>query len=101
MSVSKEEVRHLGELARVYLSPAEVEALAQDLSSIVDFVASLKTAATKDIAPMTGGTREVNCLRPDAADVGPLGDPEDLRSAFVKEDERGNLIVPKIFDRAN
>jgi len=101
MSVSKEEVRHLGELARVHLPPAEVETLAKDLSSIVGFVAALKTVATQDIAPMTGGTREVNCLRPDVADVSSLGDPEDLRLAFIKKDERGNLIVPKIFDRAS
>lgn len=92
---------HLGELARVHLSPAEVEALAKDLSSIVDFVAALKTAATQDILPMTGGTREVNALRHDTTDIPPLGDPEDLRSAFIKKDARGNLIVPKIFDRAS
>lgn len=98
MSIRKEDILHLANLARIHLTDAEIAKFEKELPSILDFVAKLKSAPTEDIAPMTGGTTIVNVLRDDADETKPLGSPEELKLAFLKTDARGNLVVPKIFD---
>ncbi|MBI2054585.1 MAG: Asp-tRNA(Asn)/Glu-tRNA(Gln) amidotransferase subunit GatC [Candidatus Sungbacteria bacterium] len=98
MSIKKEDILHLANLARIHLTDAEVAKFEKELPSILDFVAKLKSAPTEDISPMTGGTEAINILRDDADETKPLGNPEELKLAFLKTDTRGNLVVPKIFD---
>ena len=45
--ISKEEVRHIAELARLELSEKEIEKMQKDLSAILDYFDLLKKAPTK------------------------------------------------------
>src|SRR3989344_6470590 len=99
MALSKEDIIHLGELSRIRLTEEEISAFQGELSSILEFVATLRSKPTTDVIPMAGGTKVVTTFRDDEENVPSLGSPEELRSSFLKTDAKGNLVVPKIFDR--
>ncbi len=49
--LSREQVLHVAKLARLALSPAEVEAMERDLSAILGYVEKLAELDTKDVPP--------------------------------------------------
>ena len=49
--LSKEEIQHLAELARIKLSDKEKEGLKKDLSSILDYINKLNEADTTGVEP--------------------------------------------------
>ncbi|MCY4170497.1 MAG: Asp-tRNA(Asn)/Glu-tRNA(Gln) amidotransferase subunit GatC [Bacteroidetes bacterium] len=53
MSISKKEVRHIAELARLSFTEAEEDALSHEMSRILDYVDTLNQVDTSDIEPMT------------------------------------------------
>ena len=53
MSITRETVLHIAQLARLRLDPREVEALQTDLDKIVAYVAELDTLDTTDVPPTT------------------------------------------------
>jgi aspartyl-tRNA(Asn)/glutamyl-tRNA(Gln) amidotransferase subunit C len=53
MSITRETVLHIAQLARLKLDPHEVEALQNDLDKIVGYVAELETLDTTDVPPTT------------------------------------------------
>lgn len=95
--LSRDEIIHLAELARIRLTEEEIERFGKELPAVISFVEKLKEVEVGEIEPVTGGTLLHNVLRADEP-FEPLGDPVELRSHFLKKDERGNLIVPKIFN---
>ena len=98
MSISEKDIRHLAELARIHLTDEEILQFKKELPSILDFVATLQSADTGESEAVIGGTNAVNVAREDAASIPALGDPLELKTAFLKSDERGGLIVPKILE---
>ncbi|MBI2097163.1 MAG: Asp-tRNA(Asn)/Glu-tRNA(Gln) amidotransferase subunit GatC [Candidatus Sungbacteria bacterium] len=97
MSLSRESLEHLADLARIHLAEGELSRFEKELPSLLDFVAALQSVPTDAVIPVTGGTDLTNSLRRDKEVFAPLGDPEDLRTAFSNSDERGYLVVSKIF----
>jgi aspartyl-tRNA(Asn)/glutamyl-tRNA(Gln) amidotransferase subunit C len=53
MSITRETVLHIAQLARLRLDPREVESLQTDLDKIVAYVAELETLDTTDVPPTT------------------------------------------------
>jgi len=51
--ISKEQVKHIADLARISLSEEEVVKFQKELSSILDYVEKLKEVETKDIKTQT------------------------------------------------
>lgn len=96
MSLTREEVIHLAELARIHLTDEEIERFSTEFPAILNFVAELGALDTSEIEPMTGGTKSTNILRHDDEGILPIGDPEELKIQFAKTDARGNLVVPRI-----
>ena len=93
--ISKTELRHLAELARIKLMPEEEDTLLRDLDGILAHFEELRSLDTSSVAPMTGGTDLRNVFRKDDerenTDRGGGGD------AFPEID-RGFLKVPPIFE---
>ncbi len=93
--ISKEELRHLAELARIELDPREEEKLQKDLGNILAYFKDLQKLDTRDVAPMTGGTNLRNVFREDTerenTDRGAGTD------AFPDK-ENGFLKVPPVFE---
>ncbi len=63
--ITPELVRHLGVLARIQLSDAEVERLTGQLDVIVDNIAKVSAVATPDVAATSHPVPLQNVFRPD------------------------------------
>jgi len=92
--LTKEDLEHLAELARIELKEKEEKKLQKDLSSILDYFQELQKVNTENIKPMTGGTDLVSVVREDF--LGKTDDTGKGPEAFP-EQERGFLRVPPIF----
>ncbi len=65
MTLTKSEVEHIAELARLQLSEAEKERYAQQLSAILDYAARLQALDTAGIPPTSSVLPPRSVLRPD------------------------------------
>ena len=65
MKITPEEITHVANLARLRLSPEEVEAMARQLDDILTYVAKLNELDTEGIIPTTHAISIVNAFRED------------------------------------
>ncbi len=65
MSLTVEQVRWVAHLARLELSPQDLEKMARQLSSIVDYVAQLQEVNTDGVEPLAHAVELQNVFRPD------------------------------------
>ena len=65
MTLTREEVQHIAELARLELSEAEVERYRQQLSAILDYAARLQALDTAGIPPTASVLPPRSVLRSD------------------------------------
>ncbi len=91
--ITREEVAHLADLARIDLSEAELDHLAPQLSVILESVASISEIATDDIPPTSHPIEMTNVFREDVVQPG-LSAEEALAAAPQAEDQR--FSVPRI-----
>ena len=94
-TISKEELRHLAELARIKLDASEEDFLIKGLGSILGHFEELRALDTSAVPPMTGGTDLKNIFRDDTE-----RESTD-RGAGVEafpEAENGFLKVPPVFE---
>lgn len=97
MALSREEIQHLANLARIGLNDADLERFGPEFSAILDFVSRLQAADAKE-SMFEHASGAVNVMRVDTEAAEPLGRPEELKEDFISKDSRGNLSVPKIFE---
>jgi aspartyl-tRNA(Asn)/glutamyl-tRNA(Gln) amidotransferase subunit C len=95
MSLDKATIRRVATLARIELPEAEVEATAEKLSGIFNWIEQLKEVNTDNVAPMSGGTDLKLPWRPDAVTDGGLTD-KVLANAPAAQD--GFFAVPKVVE---
>lgn len=63
--ITKKEVEHIADLARINLTEEEKSKLEKELSAILKFVEKLKEIDTSRVEPLTGGTALENKIRED------------------------------------
>ena len=95
MSLSLEEVRHIAELARLSLTDEELETYREQLSSILDHVASLQELDTSGIPPTSSVLPPQTVLRQDEPRPGLTLD-QVLKNA--PDAESGQFRVPPVLD---
>ena len=92
-AITREEVRHLADLARIELDDAELDHLAPQLSVILESVASISAVAADEIPPTSHPLPVVNVFREDV--VTPcLTAEQALAAAPAVEGQR--FLVPRI-----
>jgi aspartyl-tRNA(Asn)/glutamyl-tRNA(Gln) amidotransferase subunit C len=91
--ITREEVRHLADLARIDLSDDELDHLAPQLSVILESVASISEVAAGDIPPTSHPLPLANVFREDVVVPG-LTAEEALAGAPESEQQR--FAVPRI-----
>jgi aspartyl-tRNA(Asn)/glutamyl-tRNA(Gln) amidotransferase subunit C len=92
-SLSREEVAHLADLARIDLTEAELDHLAPQLSVILESVASIQGVAGDDVPPTSHALPLANIFREDVLE--PCLTPEEaLAGAPAQEQQR--FAVPRI-----
>ncbi len=95
MSLDKETVAKIAHLARIHVPEQELEALAGDLSTIIDWVEQLAEVDTEDVVPTTSAVDLVLRWRADRVDDGNYaGDV----LANAPEAEHGFYAVPKVLE---
>lgn len=92
-SITRDEVAHLANLARIDLSDEELDHLAPQLSVILESVAAISAVASDDIPPTSHALPLTNVFRDDVAVPG-LSADEALAMAPAAEHQR--FSVPRI-----
>ena len=95
--ITRDDVEHVARLARLALTPAEVDALTQELGVILDYAAQVDALDTEGVPPTAHPLPLVNVLRPDEVRPG-VDRSEVLAEAPATEADR--FRVPRILGEA-
>jgi aspartyl-tRNA(Asn)/glutamyl-tRNA(Gln) amidotransferase subunit C len=95
MSLSKADVAKVALLARLRLSPEEIETFTGQLNSIVEYVAQLQELDTTGVEPLAHGIELRNVFRDDLR--GPALDREQALSNAPRRDKVG-FLVPAVLE---
>ncbi len=93
--IDPEQVRHIGKLARLKLSEAEVERFSEQLSDILAYVEKLEQLDTEGIEPYAHALGVTNVFRADEPGE-PLTPSDALANAPGRD--RNFFTVPKVLD---
>ena len=91
--ITRDEVAHLADLARIDLSDAELDHLAPQLAVILESIKSIRDVAAEDIPPTSHPLPLTNVFREDVVVPG-LTAQEALAGAPEVEEQR--FAVPRI-----
>ncbi|MBP1693031.1 MAG: glutamyl-tRNA(Gln) and/or aspartyl-tRNA(Asn) amidotransferase, subunit [Chloroflexi bacterium] len=95
MSLTVTQVEHIADLAKLMLTEEEKLLYRDQLSAILDYVASLQTLDTSEIPPTSSVLPPHSLLRNDEPQLG-LSIDELLRGA--PQTEEGQFRIPAVFD---
>jgi len=93
MKITKDEVIHVANLARLDLDEASVDKFAGQIATILEYVDTLNQVDTEGVRPTSHAISLTNAFREDT-----IGKHFDRETALANapEDEDGNFIVPKV-----
>jgi aspartyl-tRNA(Asn)/glutamyl-tRNA(Gln) amidotransferase subunit C len=91
--ITRADVEHVAQLARLALSEEEIVSLSAELGKILDYAAQVSALDTHDVPPTAHPLPLVNVFRPDVARPG-LSRDEVLAAAPDVQDNR--FRVPRI-----
>lgn len=91
--ISRDDVRHLADLARIDLDDHELDQLAPQLAVILESIASISEVAAEDIPPTSHALPLTNVFREDVVEPG-LTAEQALSGAPASEQDR--FLVPRI-----
>lgn len=95
MKISKKDIEHVAELARIYISDEEKVSLEGELSSIIDFADKLSELDTTGIEPAAHAIHVQNVFRND--EVVPSYKRDELIEN-APEKQAGCFAVPRIVE---
>lgn len=93
MSISKEQVKHIANLAHLKLKDDELESYTKELGSILDYMEKLNELDTSNVEPLTHPTENKNVFREDELEKS-VDRKDALKNAPEKDDEY--FKVPKV-----
>ena len=95
MGLSADEVAKVALLARLRISPEELETFTGQLNSIVEFVAQLQELPTADVEPLAHGVEVRNVFRDDVR--GPSL-PREAALANAPKRNPESFLVPAVLE---
>ena len=98
MSISRDDVRRIAELARLEIPEDRIDRMASELSAVLDFADALKKLDLAGCEPTTFAPAETP-LRDDALDARRL--TPDVALAAAPEGEHGFFLVPPVVENLN
>jgi aspartyl-tRNA(Asn)/glutamyl-tRNA(Gln) amidotransferase subunit C len=97
-SITRADVEHVADLARLHLTPEELDRMQEQLSKILDAIETLRDVDTSHVGPTASVIQLENVMRDDAVRIGlsrdaalanaPLRDEPFLRVPTVLEEGR-------------
>lgn len=91
--ISRDEVAHVANLARLALTDAELDRFTEQLGAVLDHAEDVEALDLHDVAPMAHPIPMVNVFRVD--EVGPCLDRDEVM-ASAPAAENGQFAVPPI-----
>ena len=91
--ITRADVEHVAQLARLALSEEEIVSLSAELGKILDYAAQVSALDTSDVPPTAHPFPVVNVFR---ADVARPGLPRDEVLAAAPEAQEKRFRVPRI-----
>ncbi len=95
MAVDRKTVQHVAALARLELSPEELDLYGAQLGSILGYVARLAELDLAGVEPLAHAAETSNVFREDVPRA-PLGRDEALRNA--PQSAGGFFVVPRVVE---
>ena len=93
MALTRDEVLHVADLARLSLAPAEIELFTRQLNDILAYVEKLQELDTTGVEPLAHVIPLFNVMREDVVSQG-LDRDTALDNAPAREE--GTFVVPRI-----
>jgi aspartyl-tRNA(Asn)/glutamyl-tRNA(Gln) amidotransferase subunit C len=93
MPLSKEEVLHIAQLARLQLNPEEVELIARQMNDILIYMEQLNGLDTAGVDPTSHALHVSNAFREDRVQPSL---PLEESLAIAPEQGRSAFVVPKV-----
>jgi aspartyl-tRNA(Asn)/glutamyl-tRNA(Gln) amidotransferase subunit C len=93
MKITKDEILHVADLARLAIDEASIEKFALQIGNILDYVDQLRQVDTSGIQPTSHALALTNAFREDV-ETEHLGREASLANA--PEQEEGGFVVPKV-----
>jgi aspartyl-tRNA(Asn)/glutamyl-tRNA(Gln) amidotransferase subunit C len=93
MALTREEVLHVAELARLSLRPEEIEIFTRQLNDILAYVEKLQELDTTGVVPLAHVIPVFNAFREDEVKEGL---PLDLALENAPAREEGSFLVPRV-----
>ena len=93
MKITKDEVMHVANLARLDMDEASIDKFADQIGTILEYVDVLNRVDTQGVTPTSHAISLTNVFREDQAKK-TLARDKALANAPQKED--GNFVVPKV-----
>jgi aspartyl-tRNA(Asn)/glutamyl-tRNA(Gln) amidotransferase subunit C len=90
MALTRDQVRHIAELAKLELNEGEIDRMQQQLSAILDYAARLQELDTESIPPTASVVPLKNVMREDA--VRPSLPREEVLANAPDKDENGEFF---------
>ncbi|WNC15612.1 Asp-tRNA(Asn)/Glu-tRNA(Gln) amidotransferase subunit GatC [Brevibacillus brevis] len=94
-AITRKEVEHVANLARLQLTEEEAERYTKDLNAILEFAAKLNELDTSNVPPTSHATDVKNVMRDD------VNRPSLPREEVLKnapDHEEGQFKVPAVFE---
>ncbi|MGQ9631053.1 MAG: Asp-tRNA(Asn)/Glu-tRNA(Gln) amidotransferase subunit GatC [bacterium] len=95
MAITRDEVKHIAELAYLELKEEEVEMFTKQLGEILDYVHKLEELDTRDVDPTHHVVPMFNVMREDV--VKPSLSAEDV-TGIAPESEGNFVVVPRVIE---
>ena len=93
--LSLEEIRRIGDLARLELSPTELAAMQQELNGILRLVDQMQAVDTEGVEPMSHPQAAMQRLREDEVTE---HDQRESFQSIAPQVEDGLYLVPKVIE---
>ena len=93
--LSLDEIRRIGDLARLELAPPEIAAMQQELNGILQLVDQMAAVDTDGVEPMSHPQAASQRLR---EDVVTEADQRERFQAIAPQVEDGLYLVPKVIE---
>ena len=95
MSVSKDEVKYIAELAQLYFTDDELEKMRAEMDNLVDFANTLSSLDVHELEPLSHVQGSENVFAEDK-----IGEPQNLEELLQNAPESVDdcFVVPKVVD---
>jgi aspartyl-tRNA(Asn)/glutamyl-tRNA(Gln) amidotransferase subunit C len=93
MPITKNDIRHIAELARLNLANEEIDTFTNQFGNILSYIERLNKVDTENVSPMSHPSQMINAFRDD---IVVTSIPTEIALSNAPERDEYAFIVPKV-----